>query len=227
MARKKHSFLSFLYHTTFYLFVLVIAVLLVASVAGLIVQAWLSGGNRRWNIFVVVAAYVIVAAIAIVHVWSRLLSINKTLRTMPKPYIPTKTIDVPKKVADHVAAEYSRTAVVAHISQATTGEQEGWGRPGTKWETVHFRTYILSTVATMRDMFAPVPSAPHDLAPLLAAASALDPGPLKVFVSSYLAIVERARYARREPTEVDAQAVERVVELVGRLVEVRKSEVAC
>ena len=27
--------------------------------------------------------------------------------------------------------EYSRTAVIAHISQATTAQQEGWGRPGT------------------------------------------------------------------------------------------------
>jgi hypothetical protein len=27
--------------------------------------------------------------------------------------------------------EYSRTAVIAHISQATKGWQEGWGRPGT------------------------------------------------------------------------------------------------
>jgi hypothetical protein len=26
--------------------------------------------------------------------------------------------------------EYSRTAVIAHISQATKGMQEGWGRPG-------------------------------------------------------------------------------------------------
>jgi hypothetical protein len=26
--------------------------------------------------------------------------------------------------------EYSRTAVIAHISQATKGYQEGWGRPG-------------------------------------------------------------------------------------------------
>lgn len=27
--------------------------------------------------------------------------------------------------------EYSRTAVVAHISQPVEGKQEGWGRPGT------------------------------------------------------------------------------------------------
>jgi hypothetical protein len=35
-----------------------------------------------------------------------------------------------QKVADHIMAEYSRTAVIAHISQATKGSQEGWGRPG-------------------------------------------------------------------------------------------------
>lgn len=33
---------------------------------------------------------------AIIHVWSRLLSVKKILRTMPKPYIPIKNIDVPK-----------------------------------------------------------------------------------------------------------------------------------
>lgn len=35
-----------------------------------------------------------------------------------------------QKVAKHIATEYTRTAVIAHISQATTGKQEGWGRPG-------------------------------------------------------------------------------------------------
>ena len=72
---------------------------------------------------------------------------------MPKPYVPTKAIDLPtvrppsplfsgldiwscedvltnKVIADHIMVEYSRTAVIAHISQATKGMQEGWGRPG-------------------------------------------------------------------------------------------------
>lgn len=102
--------------------------------------------------------------ISVIHVWSRLLSVKKILRTMPKPYMPTKQIDVPRvsrvctlrylvdcpnldwvagprcfvdvgadieqKVADHIMIEYSRTTVIAHISQATTSQQEGWGRPG-------------------------------------------------------------------------------------------------
>jgi hypothetical protein len=76
---------------------------------------------------------------------------------MPKPYVPTKAIDLPtvrrhfhfylsshthtvslsgsigadqEVIADHIMVEYSRTAVIAHISQATKGMQEGWGRPG-------------------------------------------------------------------------------------------------
>ena len=71
--------------------------------------------------------------------------------------------------------EYSRTAVVAHISQSTKGQQEGWGRPGTftlppvkvpafqkyvakidadgvgtKWENQHLRSYITSTIPKLR-----------------------------------------------------------------------------
>lgn len=34
-------------------------------------------------------------------------------------------------------SEYSRTAVIAHISQATTGVQEGWGRPGESSDFLH------------------------------------------------------------------------------------------
>jgi hypothetical protein len=36
------------------------------------------------------------ALVSIIHVWSRILSIKKILRSMPKPYIPTKQIDLPK-----------------------------------------------------------------------------------------------------------------------------------
>ena len=56
-----------------------------------------------------------------------------------------------KKVADHISTEYSRTAVIAHIGQATTGQQEGWGVPGTVWADRHFRTVIVATLADMRE----------------------------------------------------------------------------
>jgi hypothetical protein len=36
------------------------------------------------------------AVISLVHIWSRVLSVKKILRTMPKPYMPTKHLDVTK-----------------------------------------------------------------------------------------------------------------------------------
>lgn len=48
------------------------------------------------------------------------------------------------------------------------------------------------------------------------------PNPLRIFVASYASIVDRARYARAEPTESDAAAVEKVVAFVRNLVEVKK-----
>lgn len=181
--RKRRSalktFYSVLYHTTFYFFILITAALLVGSAYGLGEQALRTGGQRKWNLFVLSAAYVALVCpslllpthsnqkiddeandqglVSIVHVWSRILSVKKILRSMPKPYMPTKQIDLPKvgniprsaqtclhfhntsradrqqKVSDHIMTEYSRTAVIAHISQATTGQQEGWGRPGERF----------------------------------------------------------------------------------------------
>lgn len=60
--RKRRSalktFYSVLYHTTFYFFILITAALLVGSAYGLGEQALRTGGQRRWNLFVLSAAYV-------------------------------------------------------------------------------------------------------------------------------------------------------------------------
>ncbi|KAK8864729.1 hypothetical protein IAR55_001985 [Kwoniella newhampshirensis] len=215
---------SILYHSSFYLFILIIATLLVGSAWGLGEQAWRTGGQRKWNIVILVGSYVALGIISIMHVWSRVLSIKRILRTMPRPYIPTKTVDLPVKVANHIATEYSRTAVIAHISQATSGRQEGWGRPGTKWENMHFRTYILSTLPTMRQALAPSStSSPTSLQPLFTAADAFnDNGAIRLFVNSYAKMIESALYARQEPEEAEAAAVEKVVEIIMLTLEVKR-----
>ncbi|ORY26356.1 hypothetical protein BCR39DRAFT_541490 [Naematelia encephala] len=215
---------SILYQTSFWLFILILLVLLVGSAWGLGTQAWTTGGERRWNIVILTAAYVVLGIVCIIHIWSRLLTVKKILRTMPKPYIPTKQFDLPKKLADHIMIEYSRTAVIAHISQATKGEQEGWGRPGTKWENQHFRTYIISTLPTMKQAMCPDATAPPlSLEPLFDAADAIqDNGAIRLFINSYAKMIEKARYARREPEEVDAAAVEKVVEVVLLTLEMKR-----
>jgi len=49
---------SILYLSSFYIFIILIAALLVASAWGLGEQAWHSGGHRRWDIVILVAAYI-------------------------------------------------------------------------------------------------------------------------------------------------------------------------
>ena len=123
----------------------------------------------------------------------------------------------PQKVADHIQTEYSRTAVIAHISQATKGQQEGWGRPGTKWENQHFRTYISSTLPDMRAALAPKSTAPaHVLWPLSDAAAEQgdEKGAFRAFVQTYVEMIEKARYSRREPTESEAAACEKLVNVI-------------
>jgi hypothetical protein len=53
-------------------------------------------------------------------------------------------LEITQKVAEHVMTEYTRTAIIAYISQPTAGKQEGWGRPGE--ETTPFNAYLKNPV---------------------------------------------------------------------------------
>ena len=68
--RKRQSALktlySSLYHATFALFILIVASLLVGSAYGLGQQAVRTGGQRRWNLFVLIAAYVALVGLVVI-----------------------------------------------------------------------------------------------------------------------------------------------------------------
>lgn len=86
-----------------------------------------------------------------------------------------------QNVANYIATEYSRTAVIAHISQATAGTHEGWGRPGTKWDGTHFRTFILDTLPEMRES---VPRRPMGSCTRVACAYSMPPANTQATSSS-------------------------------------------
>ncbi|WVN87690.1 uncharacterized protein L203_102878 [Cryptococcus depauperatus CBS 7841] len=214
---------SVLYHSSFWLFIVIITILLVGAAWGLGEQAWRTGGQKNWNTVVLVTAYAVLLIVSIAHAWSRWLSIKRILRTMPKPYIPIKPDDVPEKVAKYIATEYSRTAVIAHISQATSSQQEGWGRPGTKWEDKHFRSYILSTIPILREALnIPRDHPPLSLQPFFSAVSDVkDNGGIRVLINTWAQYIEKARYGKREPEEREAGAVEKLVEIIILTMEIK------
>lgn len=134
--------------------------------------------------------------------------------------------------------EYTRTAVIAHISQATTGTQEGWGRPGTKWENTHFRTFILDSLPAVQSALTPASTLqpgghksalsshpPLSMQPLLDAAHRIGDQGVVLLVNSYANLIEKARFSRREPDEADAMAVERVLNVVTFTMELKRKRV--
>jgi hypothetical protein len=67
-------------------------------------------------------------------------------------------------------------------------------------------------------------SPPLSLTPLAAAGEQTRDQALTIFVNSYIRLVEQARYARREPSEGDAEAVMKVVQVVRGTMEVRRAK---
>ncbi|KGB76721.2 hypothetical protein CNBG_2559 [Cryptococcus deuterogattii R265] len=226
--RKKFTlktFQSILYHSSFWLCIIIETALLVGAAWGLGEQAWHTGPQQGWNIVVLAAAYAVFLIITVTHAWSRYLSVKQIMKTMPKPYMPIKPDDVPEKVSRHIATEYSRTAVISHISQATQGEQDGWGRPGTKWEATWLREYILGTVGVMKEALGVGDGPPLSLEPFYEAADRLnDSGAVRLLVNSWAKYVEKARYGKKEPNEREAGAVERLVEVVVLTMEIKRQK---
>lgn len=226
--RKKFTlktFQSVLYHSSFWLCIIIETALLVGAAWGLGEQAWHTGPQQGWNIVVLAAAYAVFLIITVTHAWSRYLSVKQIMKTMPKPYMPIKPDDVPEKVSRHIATEYSRTAVISHISQATQGEQDGWGRPGTKWEATWLREYILGTVGVMKEALGAGDGPPLSLEPFYEAADRLnDSGAVRLLVNSWAKYVEKARYGKKEPNEREAGAVERLVEVVLLTMEIKRQK---
>jgi hypothetical protein len=71
---------------------------LLLSLSSLLLRRPSGKGTKRKAVYDLVSLSELTpqAIVSIAHIWSRLLSIKKILRTMPKPYVPTKQIDLSK-----------------------------------------------------------------------------------------------------------------------------------
>lgn len=108
MARRKRPMrLRSSPWTHWSLYVIILAALinataLIGFLLSFVQQAAYSGNTSRWNIVIIVALIAGVLATSLFLIIARIFAVRSVLRSIPKPYIPVKTIDVPK-VSKHKA----------------------------------------------------------------------------------------------------------------------------
>ncbi|KZO95094.1 hypothetical protein CALVIDRAFT_599535 [Calocera viscosa TUFC12733] len=141
--------MALIYHVSFFLFVVLTGIAVVGSAAGLIAQAWLSGGQRRWDVVIVVGSYIALAVMSTLIIINRLWSIRVALSQIPKAYIPVKEEDAPKDVYKLVEAEYTRASLIAYIARPRNKVAPGWGTPGGDLENIFLPRALLDTLSTV------------------------------------------------------------------------------
>ncbi|TFK78801.1 hypothetical protein K466DRAFT_506707 [Polyporus arcularius HHB13444] len=101
---------------------------------------------ENFNAVVIGAAYVLVLVLSLAFCIKRRIAVHRRLQRISKTFHTLGKNDVPDTVFRYIQQEYTRACLIAYESRPKDGYQEGWGRPGTKFEGVRFRTSLLDTV---------------------------------------------------------------------------------
>ncbi|KZT56439.1 hypothetical protein CALCODRAFT_497363 [Calocera cornea HHB12733] len=193
--------MALIYHVSFFLFVVLTGIAVVGSAAGLVSQAWLTGGQRRWDIVIVVGSYIALAIMSALIIINRLWSIRVSLTQIPRAYIPVKEEDAPKAVYKLVEAEYVRASLIAYIARPRNKVAPGWGSPGSDLENVFLPRALLDTLPAVdsaaRNLLPSLPplrpqvTVTQHLAPLT---EILHGEKFHEQIRLYDALIQRARY---------------------------------
>ncbi|KAM0746947.1 hypothetical protein T439DRAFT_329218 [Meredithblackwellia eburnea MCA 4105] len=153
--------------------------------------------SRVSDVVITFGTWVVILVVGVIIWISRALSLRGTLGSIPRAYVPIKSEDVPAKAAELISNEFDRASVIALISRPEGRRMEGWGRPGTEYEGIHFRTAILSTIPVLQSLPLPLssslPPALHPLADL------------------YDDLLSKAKYGKMEPTEEEYEECVKIV----------------
>ncbi|KAH9946688.1 hypothetical protein B0H21DRAFT_742640 [Amylocystis lapponica] len=102
--------------------------------------------ERNFDAVIIGAAYLIVFFTSLGFCLNRRIAVHRRLRKISKTYRTLRRNEVPESVYWFIQQEYTRACLVAYESQPQNEYQEGWGRPGTKYAGVRFRTALLDTI---------------------------------------------------------------------------------
>ncbi|SPO03952.1 related to thermatolerance membrane protein Dlt1 [Cephalotrichum gorgonifer] len=107
-----HAVFRFIYNAVYTFFYILLVALVVITPADVIYRA--SENGQQWNIWIVIAAYVI-TLLVVAFVYATRLYINKTaLAAIPKQWIPIEKGDVHPAVYRLVQSGLDRSAAIAH-----------------------------------------------------------------------------------------------------------------
>ncbi|KAL1952025.1 hypothetical protein VTO73DRAFT_1174 [Trametes versicolor] len=176
-------------------------------------QAVRTAPNRSYiknvNAVVIGAAYVIMLVLSLAFCLKRRIAVHRRLQRISKTFRTLGKNDVPESVFLYMQQEYTRACLVAYEARPKDGFQEGWGRPGTKYAGIRFRSELLATVRIIdRLAHLVIPRHPplrpharmmHQFRFILPLLSKDEDGltPLHYYDSA----IQLARHATREPTE--------------------------
>ncbi|KAI0001979.1 hypothetical protein BJV77DRAFT_938483 [Russula vinacea] len=183
------------------------------SLVGFLSQAVRTSRRRSFknniDVLIIITAYSIVVLMSLAFCLKRRISMFRKLQRLSRGRVALRKGDIPKGVHGFVTQEYSRACLIAFESLPKDANREGWGKPGTQWDGVCFRRFLLNTIPAL-DAQARllIPSLPplrrndrishhyRFIAPLMPTD---DEGrsPLHYYDSA----IQLARQADREPTE--------------------------
>ncbi|KAH8835337.1 hypothetical protein DL96DRAFT_1809216 [Flagelloscypha sp. PMI_526] len=120
------------------------------SCISLLSQAVRNDPRRTWksnyDTIIIGGAYGVVFVASILLFLNRRIAMRLRLQRISKSYKTIRKGDVPKPVHRYITQEYARSCLITHASQPHNVHHEGWGRPGTEFEDIRFRTYLMDTV---------------------------------------------------------------------------------
>ncbi|OBZ79217.1 Fruiting body protein SC7 [Grifola frondosa] len=141
---------STLSEISYVILVLLTTFFVALSCALILSQAVRTAPNREWvenfNTVVIGGAYTIVFVLSLGFCLKRRIAVHRRLQRISKEFHTLGKADVPDSVYWYVQQEYSRACLVTYEALPKDGFQEGWGKPGTKYEGIRFRTALLDSI---------------------------------------------------------------------------------
>ncbi|CAI2164810.1 300_t:CDS:2 [Funneliformis geosporum] len=119
------------------------------SAFDIIIQALYYPEKENMTVIIAGGSYFLMGFIAVILGFSRLFTVKRALNDIPKSQVPISEKDIPKFVHNLIVSELTRVSRIALAGEPRPedGGRPGWGRPGSSYHNIHFRSSIIETLS--------------------------------------------------------------------------------